>query len=531
LNSSRTKNTMRNFGVGIGGYIFGYLLSFINRTVFIFLLGSEYLGINGLFTNILALLSLSELGIGGAFITLLYKPLHDGDEKKVNSIMAAFKKAYMIVASFVAVVGLSLIPFLDFFVAKNDVEDLTLIYCLFLSGSILSYLYAPRVSFIIANQQNYIVTIYRQASAAIQYILQMLILVLTHNYILYLILQILCPFIANALLSRRAKKMYPALGRKAEPLAGELLDDAKQKIKGAFFLHAGYVVVTGTDSIVITKFLGLALTGIYSNYLLIIQVITHATNIVFQSVSASIGDLVAEGDREKIYAYFNRMMFLAFVIQGFSCICLVTLFNPFIQLWIGETYLLPVPVVILAVAVYFINWNGYRRPMIVFKNASGLYYNDRYCVLVEAIANVVISVILVQKIGIGGVLLGTIISANITLWSSAYVLYKHLFCRPVWEFAKRFFFHVSVILLIGVPVFHIVNMVPHGTWIGFFLMLFACAGLAGGSFTLLFYRTEEFMFFRNLGKSLCNGLTRRKKVNLLKENEINNANVQKKKEK
>jgi O-antigen/teichoic acid export membrane protein len=496
---SRTKNTLRNLRVGFAVQFIGFIMSFVNRTVFIYLLGSTFLGVNSLFSNILTILSITEAGAESAFTSLLYKPLLNDNEETVASIMKTFRKVFMVIGIIVTIVGIGLTPYLSFFVPdKNRIDNLELIYLMFLTGTVVSYFCTYSISLIKADQKTYIVSIFSQVFVFIQYVVQIIILVLTHNYLLYLAIQIACPILRNFLLTRKAKMLYPLLKRKAKPLPQELKELVVKRIGAGFYTHLGYVIAQGTDSIVITKFLGFEITGIYSNYLMIMNMSSNIISVMFTAVTASVGNLIAENNVEKTRGYFNRFMFMSFVIQSFVCICFVVLFNPFITLWIGETYTMQLMIVILAVVVFFMNSYGFRIPLIIFKNASGLYYNDRHFAFLEGIANIVISVVLVKEIGLAGVFIGTIISSGITLCSSIYVLYKHLLKYSIMNFIRRFVLYIMFMIGLCSSIYYSVNLIPHETWGGFFTMAIVCAIMIICGITIVFFRTEEFKYFVEL---------------------------------
>lgn len=499
--TSRTKNTLRNLFVGLGGLIFQYSLSFATRTIFVHLLSVQYLGVNGLFTNILEVLSLAELGIGGAFVSLLYKPLHEYDTEKLKSLMNAYKKAYMLVGIFVGLAGMALYPFLNIFIKENNIENIHLIYLMFLAGSVTSYFYAHKIDFIKSDQKAYISTIYSKISNFIQYALQIIILLLTKNFILYLAIQILCTLLGNLALARKVNKLYPFLQEKGLPLDKETRLDLKRKLYAGMCHHGGYVIVTGTDSIVISTFLGVYWVGIYSNYLLIIGVISAFITLAFGSVTASIGNLTVSSDRDKSFEIFKKMQFLNFVLVGFSSVCFITLFNPFIGLWIGSEYTLNQSTVILIVVMFYTGLLGMQKSINVFKETTGLFYNDRYAGLLEGIINLCVSVYLVQHIGIAGVFAGTIIAACATrIWIEPLVVFRNLFYRSLFDYYNKYFIYGVTTIITTAVVYFTTNLIPHNTWIGFFTMAAVCGTLTVGIFILLFFKTEEFRFFYDYAK-------------------------------
>lgn len=510
---SRMYNTLRNLIVGLGGRLFQYILSFINRTIFIYILPIEYLGVNGLFTNVLAMLAVAEMGVGGAFVSLLYRPLHQKDTEKLKSLMTAFKKAYMLIGLIIGVSGLALYPFLDVIIKDNNIENINLIYLMFLAGSVTSYFYAHKIAFLGADQKSYIATIYHQIFVFVQYVLQIIALILYHDFILYLAIQMICPFLSNLFLAGKINRLYPFLKEKGVPLDKESFADLKQKVSATVYHHFGFIVLNGTDSIVISTFLGVYYVGLYSNYLLIIGVVTAFSLLGFNAVTASVGNLATSSDSNKSFDIFQKMQFFNFFIVGFSSVCFITLFNPFINLWIGSQYLLPQNIVILIVIVFYCGGTGMQKSINIFKTTTGLFYKDRYFALVEGLLKIAASIFLVQYWGLAGVFIGSLISMlSARIWTEPYFVFRYLFNRPLSDyFAKYIKYGIATVFTTGV-VYFLASFIPHYTWIGFFAMAAACIFLTIGIFMLLFFKTNEFQFFYGLTRSWIKKLREFRKV-------------------
>jgi len=471
------------------------LLSFITRTVFIHCLAAEYLGVNGLFSNILSLLSIAELGAGGAFVSLLYKPLAQREENNISLIMGAFRKTYRLIAVFIGVVSFSLTPFLERIVGQSDIEELPLIYMLYICNSLVGYLCASERALIQADQKAYIVTTFRQIAAIVQYALQVIFLLLTHNYIVYIIIQILCAVGGNVYIAHRAKRIYPYLTEKPGKLPVEMKEDVIKKIKGGFCTHFGYVIASGTDSIVISHYLGLAVLGIYSNYLMILGIVEKFVLMIFDAVRASASNYVVSKGPEENYDFFKKMNFFTTLLLGFICTNLAVLFNPFIKVWIGEGYMMDFSLALLAVAVFFVGSHGIKLSVNIFREATGLYYKDRYFSLLEGIANVCISIILVKKMGLYGVLLGTIISSFITTFSRTYLIFKYIFHKPLYFYYADMAKYLLIECLIGSVCMTVKKLFTVSNWIQFVLCAIGCVTVSSGLYLLFFARTKEFQYF------------------------------------
>jgi O-antigen/teichoic acid export membrane protein len=374
---SRTKNSLINLTAAMVGQLVAVPIGFVARLVFIRILGAEYLGINGLFNSILTMLSLVELGIGPAIVFSLYKPLAEIDTKKVQAIMQLYKKAYAIIGTGIVVLGIGMTPFLSYLIKDvPDVNNIEIIFLLFVGNSAISYFYAYKQNLIIADQRRYIVTIYRYAFFSFLNLMQIAFLYATKNYIFFLIVQIALPC-AKSHVAKTADKLYPFLRQKtAERMDDETVREIK-KNTGAMVSHkVGEIVTNSTDNIVISAMVGTIWVGLYSNYVLITIALNGIMGQFFSAITASIGNLGATSNKERLLVVFRRVQFATFWIFGFSAICLFYLFNPFIAVWIGKVYLLSMDtVLLLAVLVYV---QGMRRAVLTFREALGLYWYDRY---------------------------------------------------------------------------------------------------------------------------------------------------------
>lgn len=505
---SRKKNTIKNFIISITSYFLNIILSFVVRTVFIKCLSTEYLGVNGLFINILSILSLVELGAGGAFVSLLYKPLYENDEKKLATIMKTFKKVYFIMALFIGIIGVFLTPFLDYIIAENTIENLSVIYIMYIINSVVGYICASEKALVKADQKSYIVTTIIQIAAIAQYVGQIVVLLLTKNYVLFLAIQIVCTILGNIYVSFWARKKYIFLSQKAEKMDRDTKNEVMKKIRGGFCLHLGYVIASGTDSIVISYFLGLTILGIYSNYLLVIGILEKFVLMIFESVRASASNFAVSNNYEENYNLFKKMEFLIIILMGFITTCLIVLFNPFIRVWLSNEYLLEMPLVILATIINFIGWHGIKLPMSIFRDALGLYYNDRYMYLLESVLNVVISLVLVKFIGLAGIFLGTILSSLCTLISGSCIVFKHAFNKSPWYYWRSLITYLFILIPVGAITYYLISLLKINSWISLILAAFTCAAIVILLYVIVFHKKDEFKYYLNFVKLIMQRKTK-----------------------
>lgn len=447
---SRIDNTIRNAKFALAGQVISILVGFISRKIFVVFLGAEYLGLGGLFSNMLLLLTLAELGIGWAINYSLYKPLAERDEKKLIAIMAFYRKAYLTIGLTIFALGFLLTPFLDFFLKDPpSIPHLRLIFLMFVANTSISYFFSYKRSLIFTDQKGYLTTLYKYVFYLALNAVQVVILVTTRNYLLFLSAQLVMTLAENIAISRKADRLYPFLKSKVT----EKLDSVeKTKITRntfAMVLHkVGTTVVMGTDNLLISKFVGLLEVGYYSNYNLIFYGLRTVIQQLFNAAGASIGHLGATESKEKRFFVFRSLDLFGFWIYSFSSICLVILANPFISLWLGDKYLLSNSFVIVIVINFYVT--GMRQSVISFKDALGLFWYDRYKPLFESLLNLILSIILVKKLGMVGIFIGTILSSLLTcFWVEPRVLYKYGFNLPVASYFFNYAKNTAVMLVTG----------------------------------------------------------------------------------
>lgn len=497
----RSENSIKNIVINISGQLFSIVLSFLCRTVFIRTLGEAYLGVGSLFSNILTLLSVTELGVGTAIVFSMYRPLAENDHKKVSALMGLYRKAYHIIGFIVAVAGLALVPFYRYLMNDpSDIPNLTPIYLLYLFNTVITYFFSYKQSIIIADQKSYVCTLYQYGFSVIQNVVQIFILFKTKNFILYLCVQILFSFFTNFFLAKKADKMYPYLKKyKNEKLGAEDKSAIFKNVKAMFMHRIGGAVVNGTDSILISKFFGLASVGVYSNYFLITNTLNGLTSQIFSGITASVGNLGAMEDDQKSYDIYLSINFAGFWIFSFCSISLFCLFNPFIQLWVGKELIFSVPIVFSIVLNFYAT--GMRQATLTFKNAFGLFWNDRYKAIVEAAVNLIASIILAQRMGIAGIFVGTLISTiAIDFWVEPVVLFRHGFHRSTAPYFIRYIFYTILTFAVGFLTWYCCSLIGGSSFKEFAAKCVICLVLPNMLYLVIFYRTKEFEYLKNFIK-------------------------------
>ncbi|WP_259711263.1 lipopolysaccharide biosynthesis protein [Weissella cibaria] len=431
-----------NTGVNALISILNILLTFVTRTIFISFLGEKFLGLNGLFSSLLSMLSLAELGIGTSIVYFLYKPLAINDKAMVSQLMLLYKKIYSIIGGTVFLIGISVIPFLPLILGANmQLGNVTLYYFLFLLNSVGSYFFTYNRSLLIADQKGYIVTLNDFIFRVVLQIIQIVILIYTGNFAYYLISQVITTIAGNITITKIATKKYPYTKHtdRITSLETDFYSKFKKNIFGNFANKLGNVVVNGTDNIFLTVYVSLGAVGIYSNYVMIIGSVQSVLMSVSNSLTATIGNIAALDKGNEGYVAFQRHQFMNSSLAYFTAVTMFVAINPFIHLWIGEKYLLSNGVVLLIIVNYYIN--RLRNTGNVFIDAYGLAWQQKYKPFVEAGLNIILSVVflLVFKLGIVGVILSTLLTSLFfaTIYE-AYIVFAHGLKVPIRKYAMMY---------------------------------------------------------------------------------------------
>jgi O-antigen/teichoic acid export membrane protein len=497
----RSENSIKNITVTISSQLISIVMSFLCQTVFIWMLGKTYLGVSAYFISILTLFSVAELGIGSAISFSMYHPLANGDRKKVGALMALYRKAYHGIGLTIAVIGLAFAPFYKCFIkdsAQTAIPHLTLIYFLYLSNAVLTYFFSYKQAIIIADQKTYVCSLYQYGFSITQNILQIVLLFLTRNFLLYLSIQILFGFFTNFFLTLKADRMYPYL-RKYEKTKLSAADRSSvfKNVRAMVLQRAGFAVVNGTDTLLITTFFGLGSAAIYYCYSLIATTLNNLTANIFNSITASVGNLGATEEDRKSYRVFRSVNFAGFWIFSFCSICFFCLINPFIKFIWSDKLLFPIPVVFLIVLNFYAT--GMRQATITFKNAFGLFWYDRYRSIIEAAVNLGMSILLSRYIGISGIFLGTLISTvTVDLWVEPLVLFRHGFHHKLTPYFLRYALYTVLTFAVGWLTWTLCNLVGNHTFLGFAAKCMICLILPNSVYLLIFGRTREFQYLRGM---------------------------------
>ena len=489
---NRSRNSIRNIIFGMGGQVLNILMSFAYRTVFMHTLSDEYLGINGVFTNILMVFSLADLGVGTAIIYALYKPIAEDDTEKIKSLMKMYAKAYVLIGFVIIGMGLICLPFIEHLITtKETIPHVKLIFMIFVINTASSYFFAYKGTLITANQKHYIVSSVVYGTSVLCYAVQMLVMVLTHNYILTLSIQVGTNILQNLITMHIADRMYPYLKEKnVKQLSLRERRRIFRNMGSLMFYRTGQVIINGTDSIIISKFQGIVEAGIYSNYSLVTTTIKNLLLQVFNAITGSIGNLAAVESEKRKYEVYNLIYFGNFWMFGFCSVCLFVLFNPFIKIWAGADRLLTMQQVFFIVLNFYLV--GMRNVNLTFRDTMGVFKEGRFVPIISAIVNIGVSILTASRWGLIGAFVGTTVSMITTLvWMEPVILFKYGFKRSVWPYFGKYLLYFASTVLATIVTWFIANILP-ASFIGFIGKMIVCLIVPNGIFLLLYGRTKEF---------------------------------------
>ena len=501
----RKKSSMLNSITSVISSIIAMIVGFVAQSVFIKILGTEYLGLNGLFTNILTMLSFFELGIGSAIVYHLYKPIIDEDKEKIKALMKFYKLAYRIIALLVFVTGLLIMPFINKIINEVTVNiNIYTIYLLFLINTSSSYLLSYKRNLLEANQKSYITNIVHIVYILVLNVLQLTFLILTRNYYLYLIIKITCQLIENFVNSVIATKLYPYLKDKnIEKVSQDTMKDIIKKVKALFYHKVASSIVNGTDNILISSFFSIELVGLYSSYHMVIGSVYNMFRLFITSSVASVGNLIASNeDEEKRFEVFKRIRFLNFLISCFSGICILVIIQSFISVWIGSQYLLSMFVVVTLIFNFFQKMQ--RCVYQTFKDSAGIWYEDRFVPIFESILNIVLSIIFLKIFGLAGVFMGTILS-GLSLWCFSYpkYIYKNLFKRSYFDYTKETLGYILVFVILASGTYYISTLIVFDNiWLKLLSNTLISLILPNIILIIIYRKTDNFIYFKDLVKNV-----------------------------
>lgn len=492
---SRSQNAKRNIVYGYIAQIGTFILSFIGRKIFLHYLSADYLGINGLYTNILTVLSLAELGIDSAFVFSLYKPVAERNYDIVNSLLSLFKKLYFTLATALFLIGMAIIPFLKYLI-KSDISqgDLIFYYVVFLINMVITYFIAHKIALFAAFQEQRIQRLFSLLSNFMLQIVQIIVLIIWGDYRFYVLSSTFIAITYTIVLSIVSEKKYPEVFKAKKDIAFDKSVIYK-RIRATFMYKLGAVLINSTDNILISALVSITAVGLYSNYNTIVVSFANLIAIINSSLITGIGNLAVKGSKEQQKELFDMMLLVYHLIAALGLSGFSLLFNDLITLWLGAGYILNNATVFIIALNFYLTYA--IAPIWIFREANGLFDEVKYILLIRAGLNIVLSIVLGMHFGVFGILLATTISLILTnIWYEPKVLAKKLFpnlTKNYWK--KQFRFFILTVLCYSICFFSLTNI---GTGILYLIVkaLIVCA-ITVFIFFITNYKTPEYTKFKN----------------------------------
>lgn len=503
----RTKNAGRNMLFGIVLKIYQIFVPFLMRTAMIYLMGVQYLGLNSLFTSVLHVLNLAELGVGSAMIYSMYRPIAEDDEEAICALMKLYRTYYRIIGLVIAIVGCLLTPFIPRLISGDVPDDINvfILYLLNLGATVLSYwLFAYKNCILQAHQRTDVVSKVTLLTNTFQYGIQLFVLWFFKNYYYYVIVMLASQALTNIITAIVADKLFPQYRPKGRVNKSQV-HKINQRIRDLFTSKIGGVVYDSADTIVISAFLGLIYLAIYQNYFYILNSITQLISVFFTSCTAGIGNSIVVESKEKNFSDLNKFTFIICWIAGFCSVCLLCLYQPFMELWVGEDLMLSFSAVVCFVVYFFVR--QLNSLFNLFKDASGMWHEDRFRPLVAALTNLFLNIVLVQFIGIYGVLLSTVLA--ILCVGMPWILYN-LFTvvfekKYLFPYLKKILKYCIVVFISCIITYFICNIFSFNLIVTLLIRLMICIFLSNICYFVIYRKTKEYQQSLELVNKMTSG--------------------------
>lgn len=497
----RTQKAMKNASIGMLTYILAFIPQFILRKIFLETLGEDTLGLNSLFMNLISYLSIIEMGIGSAIIFSLYRPFAEDNRVKIKGYLDYYARFYRIVGTFIFILGILLLPFLHLFITNDlevNIQQSQWYFVLFLINTYMSYLFTYKFCILNVAQENYKVSIANTIAKILTAVIQFIGLIILPRFDIYIFIQIIVNLIQYIILNRYIDKKFVWLKAINGEITKQEKADLTKNVKALFIHKIGSIFVFGTDNIVISAFINLAAVARYNNYNMIINAIQGVVRAAIGAITPSIGNLLVEKDASEAYKVHQRLFLLNFWISSFVVIVLYNLSTQFVTVWLGKDAIIDN----LTLSIILINFYFFlmRSPVESFKDGSGRYHEDRYASIFEAGINLIFSIILVQKIGLAGVFVGTFISnVAVLFWVKPLITYKYVFKRPLIDYFKTYFKYCLITLIpLGLTIALTQSIKLSNTFLMVVLNGIINTVVINIIYLLIFWKDENFIYFKNL---------------------------------
>lgn len=496
-NEQRVLNSVRNMATSAVLQTVLGILAFVERTIFIRCLSIEYLGLNSLFSNILNVLSMAELGISSAIAFALYKPIAENNYDLIKSYMSFFKKAYRVIGSVILAIGIILSPFINLFLENDQsIENASYYFLIYLFGVGLTYFYSYKQILIEADQKKYINQLVICFGSILRVIVQLIAISITHDYGVYIFLYLVFNVGKNIVLAVWADRLYPYLkDRKVAKLETRERKSIVRNIKALSLHKFGEVAIGSIDSLLISLLVDLRTLGLYANYQIITNALKSAMRVFYSSMGASIGNMCATEDRKQVYSSFVSLDFANYFISSVITVLMFALIQTVMKLWLGAYFVLNTSTVLLISLVFFIESN--RNMVLNFHDACGLFWADKYKRVLEALINLVVSYLLGRKMGIDGIFIGTVVCNLVGFTIEVTVVFRNVFAFSPVKYFLKYLLRLTATILISVFVFFSCSFIKGTSVLAALASMLLSITLVVLIYYLLYHRNKDFLIVKN----------------------------------
>lgn len=500
----RTKKSLINILVSCMAYLLTMVGSFVTRGVFSRVLGLDTVGIDGVFLNMASMLGIVEMGLGVSIVYKLYRPIADGDMEAVAVILKFLRKAYRVIVLVVMIIGAVLSLFAGFLVNEGEYSKpwLSAIFLLYVLDVLSSYLFAYKRAMFIADQRNYVNNLCRMACQTIAYGMEIVVLLQFGSFVGYLLVKIAFRVMECLAISRFYDKNYRSIQldtqKEMDPTERR---DLFTNLRALLLHKVASFTLYSSANIITVFFQGLTVGGIYSNYMMIVTGLTSLSNEVFNGIIASFGNLMnSTEDSERVYDNYQALYFINYLIYSFFTASFICVLEPFTKVWIGENATFPIATTVL-ISVY-LYMTGMRQSVLMVKSSAGIYRPDRYFAVLEAVLNIGLAMILVNFIGVFGIVLGNILSLFLVpFWTQPCIVYHTVFRRSAKSYYFKYIFYAVMTAAISGLTYWACTFIPAGP-LQLVLTLAVCLILPNGINLLCFARTKEFRMLFQMAREM-----------------------------
>ena len=470
----RTRNATRNIFWGILFRLVVTLGPFLMRTVLLYILGVEYLGLNSLFTSLLSFLSLAELGIGNAMVYAMYKPVAQDDDEAICALLKLYKKLYQIIGTIILVIGLCILPFVEKLVHGSFPADINpyILFCIYLFNTVISYfMFGYKQSILMAFHRNDIISKRATILRILMYSVEALMLIWTKNYYFYIMALPLYNIFTNIANSIIVDKQYPQYKCRGE-VPKEVSAQIKRNVLSLIGNKLNDIVLNSSNNLVISIFMGLSMVAIYDNYYYVFNAVVGVAVIIYTSLTAGLGNSIELETIEKNYQDFKVLTFMNSWFITWCTACLLCLLQPFMEIWVGKKLMFST-VAVIWFAVYFYALES-EKIVLTYKDAAGIWWQDRFRPYVVMAINLILNIVLIQVMGVTGIIIATIIGLMISIPWSGYILHKNLFKKSAQGYFLMYLKYLLIAVIICTITYAVCSLVSGGKYVQLIVRLIIC---------------------------------------------------------